>query len=80
MIGGLTYVYIIGFDPAAGAPTGDSIWQFADYNEAMSFAKWLEIKTTSRQGDIKVWNWNGGSGYWLNGAFTSEANSNYPSP
>ena len=80
MIGGLTYVTLLDVnqtDPQQGL----HVQVFADYNEAMSYAKWATFwfsiqETTS----VYVWNWNGGSGKWTGSSFTDIANSNYPTP
>jgi len=78
MIGGLTYVYLQ--DRAETfSPTADSIWSFADYNEAMSFAKFMDTNMIGTdEGRIYVWNWHGGSGKWNNNSFSALNNTNYP--
>ncbi len=81
MIGGLTYVYVRESVEGVVAPTGDIIWSFTDYNEAMSYASWLDHRTIGcNDGRIYVWNWYGGSGYWNANAFTALDNNNYPTP
>ena len=81
MIGGLTYVLIVDSSNELNYPTGDTIQVFADYNEAMSWAKFIDINAIgTNKGEIWVWNWNGGSGRWLNNVFTPETNTNYPTP
>jgi hypothetical protein len=81
MIGGLTYVFISDNDEAVTIPIGDSgPIQFADYNEAMSYARFLSVRFSGTNGNIWVWNWNGGSGYWRNNAFSARDNANYPTP
>jgi hypothetical protein len=81
MIGGLTYIWIADSDPSGSRPSGDSIWSFADFNEAMSYAKWIDFYAMNTgQGTVWVWNWNGGSGSWNNAVFTGFENKNYPTP
>ena len=77
---GKTIIYVRDGDESAQTPHTDNIWEFAVYNEAMSFAKWLDYHYISgSNGDVFVWNYDGGSGYWRNSNFTSIENSNYPS-
>ena len=81
MIGGLTYILINDKDEATAIPNKDSgPIQFADYNEAMSYAKFLSSKFAGNSANIWIWNWNGGSGYWRNGIFADRTNDNYPTP
>jgi hypothetical protein len=82
MIGGLTYVYIIDRSTDAVSPVSDVIQVFADYNEAMSYSKWLVTYFLDNPGSyVTVWNWNGGSGRWDGTApFLPIPNSNYPAP
>jgi hypothetical protein len=82
MIGGLTDLWIADSDPSGSRPSGDSIWSFADYNEAMSYSKWLVTYFLDNPGSyVTVWNWNGGSGRWDGTApFLPIPNSNYPAP
>jgi len=76
-----TILWIRDGDTAAAYPVGDSgPMEFAVYNDAMSYARWMSVQTlVSTNTLIAIWNYNGGSGYWLNGAFTSVENQNYPS-
>jgi len=82
MIGGLTYLTILDrndTDPQQGI----SNYVLADYNESMSFAKWLSLQLSNVAAEkplVFVWNWNGGSGFWNNGVFIALANDNYPTP
>jgi len=81
MIGGLTYVAIFDRQTEQAFPVSDLLISFADYNEAMSYAQWIDVKVIgTSQGEVWVWNWNGGSGRWLNNAFTPFSNNNYPTP
>ena len=80
MIGGLTYIYVIDRGEGVPQPTSDVMQSFADYNEAMSYAKWIGSTQLGTNAYVTVWNWNGGSGYWLDTTFSPTANTNYPTP
>lgn len=77
-IGGLTYVYILDIDTATNIPAGDTQYVFANYNEAMSFCKFITSTFTGTRAYAVVWNYYGGSGSWNNGLFTSYPNQNWP--
>ena len=82
MIGGLTYIYFIDNIEESGRPSTDVMISFVDYNEAMSYAKWVDVGAFNgyNAARIYVWNWNGGSGYWENNVFNATENNNYPTP
>lgn len=76
-----TYIYIR--DNAGGGiqPTGDTMFSFANYTEAMSWCK-SNVKEVASSGEIFVWNYNGGSGNWRMVAgietFFPVPNNNWP--
>lgn len=74
-----TFLYIQDKDPSLAYPIGDSPVDFADYEEAMSYAKWMSILyISSAGGRIIVWNYNGGSGTWTSGVWAPQPNNNWP--
>jgi hypothetical protein len=76
-VSNITYVWFQDVTP--GSPEKDtSPVPFANYNEAMSYAKWSSIHYSVNQVRAYIWNYNGGSGYWNNGVFNSIANTNWP--
>ena len=78
MIGGLTYVKVMDRNQTQQPPNGDTLISFADYNEAMSYAKWLDVVFYGTDAVwVSVWNWYGNSGYWDNGTFYDASNQNY---
>ena len=75
-VSGITYVYVRDGSTTTPEPNGDTAIQFANYNEAMSWAKWISGYVGT--GVLFIWNYNGGSGYWINNSFTAVANNNWP--
>jgi hypothetical protein len=80
MIGGLTYILV--YDRNDANPTSHSPYEFTDYSEAMSYAKWTSLITIGgvTPWKVTVWNWYGNSGIWADGVYSDIANSNYPTP
>ena len=76
-VSNLTYVYC--HDVNSSDPQlQNGPCAFANYNEAMSFAKWASLNEVSEYGMWNVWNYNGGCGGWRNGVFTPTSNQNWP--
>ena len=75
-VSNLTYVTWI--DASGGtAPDVSTVpIAFSNYNDAMSYAKFVSSGNSNAIGNI--WNYNGGSGNWFNGVFTARSNSNWP--
>ena len=74
-----TILWILDPDQTTESPTSDSgPFSFPIYNDAMSYAKFLNYRVSS---SLTVWIWNhdGGSGYWRGGTWTARENMNYPS-
>jgi len=78
---GKTYLWIRDGDSSSPEPSGDSgPIEFSVYNDAMSYAKFLSVRNVvSGSTLLSIWNYDGGSGYWINGSWTALENSNYPS-
>jgi len=78
-ISNITYVMLFDSVNGAGLENASPV-PFANYNEAMSYAKWLSVETFTTHPDyiVFVWNYNGGSGKWRNTLFTPLVNSNWP--
>lgn len=77
-VSNLTYVWIRDTSVASDSPVGDSVTIFSNYNEAMSWGKWISVSFIGSTGSVEVWNYNGNSGSWRSGAFTPKANTNWP--
>lgn len=77
-VSNITYVCVLD-QSAAAAIESFGLTPFSNYDEAMSFAKWLSLSIPVPGAQaVYVWNYNGGSGLWSNGVFTSRANANWP--
>ena len=75
-VSNITYVQLYDLTPT-DPQQGTFVTPFANYNEAMSFAK----QTSNRVGRdcvLWIWNYNGGSGYWREGVWYPEPNQNWP--
>ena len=76
-VSNLTYIWIQ--DAVPGSPEKDtSPIAFSNYNEAMSFAKWVSINERIQSVYVYLWNYNGGSGFWSGGVFNPRPNENWP--
>jgi hypothetical protein len=62
-VSNITIVAIADRNQAIENPVGDNILTFANYDEAMSWSKWL-LQFQAAGTRIRVWNYNGNSGYW----------------
>lgn len=74
-VSNLTYVVLIDKD-SVDPQLGNSQIVFNNYDEAMSYTKWVSVLYTNVF--PLVWNYNGGSGYWSNGTWYPRANTNWP--
>ena len=75
-VSNITYVYAFDFQTGTSPFGSSGNYIFSNYNEAMSFGKWMSLQTTTVV--WYVWNYNGGSGYWLTDAWNPRGNSNWP--
>lgn len=77
-VSNLTYVTCRDTVPGSPEYGNDSV-AFSNYNEAMSFAKWVSVHLSyAGETSVFVWNYNGISGFWYQGSWSEIPNSNWP--
>lgn len=76
-VSNLTSVYLSDTDTSTAPHESSFCMQYANYDEAMSYCKWLSLNLNSTI-YLFIWNYNGGSGFWNGGVFTPRTNQNWP--
>ena len=76
-VSNLTYIWFQDLDTTT--PDKDSTpVAFSNYNEAMSYGKWVSLNDQLNNVAVYIWNYNGGSGFWSQGSFYPLVNRNWP--
>jgi len=73
-VSNLTYVYLQDVGELGNEKDSSPI-AFSNYNEAMSFGKWVSF---AQLVNVTIWNYNGGSGSWQNAVWYPRDNANWP--